>query len=548
MLDRLIESWLDSASERSYQSVFCQMLAADGHVVVHSTRHMPIEFGKDVITVAPDHIPCAFQLKGNPGGRLTLTDFREVAPQLIELVTHPIVLPGITRKQHRCYLVTNGEIDEEVHRSVSDLNLGFENQGYGPNRIELWPRGQLLEMATRLGSSLWPSELEDMNTLLELLVHRGDDLLPIDKLHRLLRRLLRLEDSDAQKIRAREVKRSVTSAAVLTAVALRNFSGKENHFAVLSAWVLFISYAIAACERHQVSFDRAARKSVQIAKTAILVALASMCDEIISNKGLAPDRGPEIAPMLRARGTLLYGLMSLYWLWASEDEWPNENHADFLRSWIPRNYQHSLWGEGAIPQMLAHYWFLSRTDAGWNSEYLLASLLSAVVSLNTNYSQQIFPSPYFSFEDTMRHQLWPFLGSGPDPLQDETASGSSYLTEGLLHLVVRSNMKQTIKSIWPSITQLGLMRYEPDNEWQYCLYRNEGGQGIMGQAPPTKAWSDLVEEARDCRVVRVPAPLLAEKFILALFVLILPYRATPEVLRYLGWKLGTVWFVPPPIE
>jgi hypothetical protein len=198
--------------------------------------------------------------------------------------------------------------------------------------------------------------------------------------------------------------------------------------------------------------------------------------------------------------------------------------------------------------MLAHYWFLSRTDAGWNSEYLLASLLSAVVSLNTNYSQQIFPSPYFSFEDTMRHQLWPFLGSGPDPLQDETASGSSYLTEGLLHLVVRSNMKQTIKSIWPSITQLGLMRYEPDNEWQYCLYRNEGGQGIMGQAPPTKAWSDLVEEARDCRVVRVPAPLLAEKFILALFVLILPYRATPEVLRYLGWKLGTVWFVPPPIE
>ena len=30
------------------------------------------EFGKDVIAVAPDGVPCAFQLKGNPGKRLGL--------------------------------------------------------------------------------------------------------------------------------------------------------------------------------------------------------------------------------------------------------------------------------------------------------------------------------------------------------------------------------------------------------------------------------------------------------------------------------------------
>ena len=108
MLERLIESWLDSATERSYQSPFCQMLAADGHLIVHSTQHTPIEFGKDIITVGPDGIPCAFQLKGHPGGRMTLTDFREVRPQLAELVENPIAHPGVPQKRHRCYLVTNG--------------------------------------------------------------------------------------------------------------------------------------------------------------------------------------------------------------------------------------------------------------------------------------------------------------------------------------------------------------------------------------------------------------------------------------------------------
>jgi len=112
VLERLIESWLDSASERSYQAPFCQMLLAEGHTVLHSTRHAPLEFGKDVISIGPDGIPCAFQLKGNPGTRLTLVQLRDIKGQLLELVTQPIVLPGVPAGRHRCYLVTNGETEE----------------------------------------------------------------------------------------------------------------------------------------------------------------------------------------------------------------------------------------------------------------------------------------------------------------------------------------------------------------------------------------------------------------------------------------------------
>ena len=87
MLNRLLENWLDSASERSYQSAFCQLLAAQGHTVLHSTRHNVLEYGKDILTIDPQGTPCAYQLKGNPGSRLTLDQFRKIQDQLVQLVT-----------------------------------------------------------------------------------------------------------------------------------------------------------------------------------------------------------------------------------------------------------------------------------------------------------------------------------------------------------------------------------------------------------------------------------------------------------------------------
>ncbi len=406
-------------------------------------------------------------------------------------------------------------------------------------------------MATRLGASLWPSEIEDLNVFLELLVHRGDDLLPLEKFHKLYQRILRIEDTATKPFKSGELNRHITSAAVLTAVALRNFSTRDNHLATVSAWVMFSAYAISACERHKVRFSSAAAKSVSIAKTAILDALASMCEEIRSNERLAPHTGFEIAPMYKARATVTYALMSAYWLWSCEEQsWPIKEQSEFLLSWLPRDFAGSyLWGEAAVPQFLAHYWFLSRTDAGWNSEYhQLVSLVTGVIFLNLTEPHREFPSPYFSFEDCMKHKLATFLDTGDDPLRGESARGTSFMAEGLLHLLVSANLKQAAKGLWPPFTQLGLMRFDPDQSWQYCLYRNEDGLERMIQPPSTKAWTALVEEARDCRGTGIPAALRAEKFLLLLFLLVMPYRATPDAVRFLGRNLGTVWFIPPPLD
>ena len=98
MIEKLLEDWLDSASERSYQASFVQMLGGQGYRVLHSTRHCALEYGKDVIAVAPDNVPCAYQLKGNPGSHLGVREFRaEIQHQLVQLISQRSYSPVFPR-------------------------------------------------------------------------------------------------------------------------------------------------------------------------------------------------------------------------------------------------------------------------------------------------------------------------------------------------------------------------------------------------------------------------------------------------------------------
>jgi hypothetical protein len=84
--EKLIEIWLDSAGERQYQFAFRNALLSAGYTIVHDTSHTALELGKDVIAIAPNGKLFAYQLKGNPGGRLTISQWHELLPQINALV------------------------------------------------------------------------------------------------------------------------------------------------------------------------------------------------------------------------------------------------------------------------------------------------------------------------------------------------------------------------------------------------------------------------------------------------------------------------------
>jgi len=225
LLERVIENWLDNAGERTYQRCFCQMLIGRDYRIIHNTEHTPLEHGKDVIAISPDGKLVGFQLKGNPGKSLKPGQFNDIRGQLEQLATYGLGLPGYEKRvPEECYLVTNGEIDEAVSIEIQRLNAALELRGHPPEKIKVITRGTLLSWANSLGLALWPSEIEDFSSIVKILNYDGTEMFPAEVFDPLLQNTLRLQ----HEVPAPELRRRITSAAIMTAVALNSFSRKRT--------------------------------------------------------------------------------------------------------------------------------------------------------------------------------------------------------------------------------------------------------------------------------------------------------------------------------
>lgn len=531
MLERLVENWLDSASERSYQRCFCQMLTGQGFRIVHNTEHTPLEFGKDVIAVSPDNKLVGYQLKGHPGGTLKPRDFEEIRGQLEQLATLALVIPGFDGKvPDECYLVTNGEIDEAVYHQIQLLNASLVQRGHASEKIKTITRGKLLGWAQSLGLSLWPSEMQDFGNLVKLLNYSGDEMFPAHILDPLLRNTLRLD----REVKAADLSRRVTSAAVMTAVALHSFSRRGNHFAEITAWTMFITYAIAACEKNGVDYAKHCKEAVLSARDGIYDLLGQLCEEASERKVLVEgDPFSEFA-FYRPRVLLMSALMAIYWMWSEAEVWRRPQHKSLIEKLIPESLPPKwLWGEGAIPNFLTFIWYRKKTAASANNDMMVAAVLAALLRSKTGGEGEPLASPYYDAEEVAQHRYREVLGC-PDPFEGDSFEGDSYFCESLMMCLVQSNLKQTCQELWPDFTRIGHERVVPDQAWQFGLYRTGDAATNETQIyPPTVQWSELQEICKEHVAADVPAALMADPVLLLLFVNIFPFRASFSAMRFL---------------
>lgn len=261
------------------------MLYSQGYTIIHNTEHTPCEFGKDVIAISPERKLCAYQLKGNPNATLKQREFHEIRGQLEQLSTYALSIPGLKQKTpDECFLVTNGNIDEAVTLEIQQLNISLKERGHGTDRIKTLTRGTLLTWAKEMGTSLWPSEIEDYRCLIQLLNFKGDEIFPAETYDRLLKNTLRVDDTS--RLSQAEAKRRIASTALLTSVVLTPFSSKQNYYAEITAWVMFCTYCIALCEKRNINYKKAGQEQVQIAMDGIYDLLAQMAKEINSKEEL----------------------------------------------------------------------------------------------------------------------------------------------------------------------------------------------------------------------------------------------------------------------
>lgn len=530
MLERLIENWLDNAGERSYQRCFCQMLTGQGFHIVHNTLHTPLEFGKDVIAVSPDNKLIGYQLKGHPGGTLKPRDFNEIRVQLEQLATLTLAIPGFEGKVlDECYLVTNGEIDEAVYIQIQLLNASLVQRGHPAEKIKTITRGRLLGWAHSMGLSLWPSEMEDFGNLVKLLNYSGDEMFPAQIFNPLLSNTLRFNE----KAKPAELGRRITSAAVMTAVALHSFSRRNNYFAEITAWTMFITYAIAACEKNSVKYE-CCEEAVLSAREGIYDLLGQLCDEVSESKVLIEGNPFSEFAFYRPRVLLMYALMAIYWIWSEKETWRRPQHKlvveKFILDSLPPQW---LWGEGAIPSFVTFLWYRKKIDASGNLDLMAAQVLGALMKNKVGAAGEPLASPYYDVEEVVQHQYSNILGC-PDPFEGDSFEGHSYFCESLMMLLVRSNLKEICQELWPEFTKINHERVVPDKAWQFSLYRT--GDDAINEThiyPRTVQWKQLLEICQEDAGGDVPVALRSDPILLLLFVNIFPYRASFSVMRFL---------------
>jgi len=114
-------------------------------------------------------------------------------------------------------------------------------------------------------------------------------------------------------------------------------------------------------------------------------------------------------------------------------------------------------------------------------------------------------------------------------------------------LLVRTGRKVTCKSIWPDLTKMEFVSFIPDAKWCCCLWRTKQGKYVEVEPPLTKHCEELVAEARRIDCSEVPEAMSENRFLHALFLILLPYRATPSAIRALARRFDKRWFIPPPM-
>lgn len=530
MNERVLENWLDNATERAFQIPFCHSLAAEGYQVLHMSRHCAMEMGKDILAIDPKGIPCAFQLKDVSGKQMTLSKWRsDLEKQIVPLVYNQIVHPSVLgNKRHRSFIVLNGELSEEVARSIDDFNRGVS----GRPKLSVIVRGQLLDRFKKLGTAFWPSEISaEFKLFLELLLTNGRENLPKSKFAALLESVLQLEAKHAKTSDAAQL-RKLVATAILSSYALAPFQKCDNHMAEFEAWTILFSYVLSFAEKNRLS-ARVWQPVAALISESMFNALGRLCDETKNRKRLIEGDILVDRKVLSVRITALVGLFSLYGLWRRSRNIEANETDDFLERFNrERSKQMCFWGEGAAPHFLASYFYTRTIDASLSAEGMLAAIVQAICTSNHPHANKGLPSPYYDAEQVFLHQL----GDEENRIKEDFV-GSSYSLQGFWNLLLRSNMKQTAKLMWPGVSRIAFEKFEPEAAWRFFQWRAREGVTLQRLHKPTQEWADLVAEASDVSGKELPRSIRRFPMECLAFFLAYPHRLTASAVRWLDKEL-----------
>ncbi len=535
--EKLIEIWLDSATERQYQFGFRNALLTAGSTILHNTSHTALELGKDILAFAPDGSLMAYQLKGNPGGRLTISQWHELQLQINTLVYQPVSHPAVKAGTvHRPVLVTNGEIHEDVYAAIASFNAHVKAVNPTAQPLETIARGQLLDMVMRSAATLWPVDLVLQRNILNVFASEGDDELPSDEFVDILRNILSGKYAET----------AIPSAHLVTAILASNWIAHGNHYELVKMYVLLAVTAICYQEQsaRNREKDRRIIEEIVFDIRAHMRALILDLKEHFRRKPFVNRNALVESLYYHPRKKMLSGLVSTAVL--DSEMVFDDDTADFLWDFICKTrHMAFLEWEGIVPFCLAEIWAQSNIQGTNAPDGYLAGILKTILESNDVEEPDIvqLPGPYYSLREVLEWKHRALLLTRT-AIERDSHYRRSWFADALFFLLARRNYKHTCQILWPLLTKFVHVRTRLAEATHFGPAPSDEAmeEDKIINTEKQRTWDEVVEEAKSETVPLMPKQLLDRPVLTLLYCLFVPQRMDRDVILWLDRKFSRTWY------
>jgi len=528
--ERAIEDWLAKASERSYQSAFCQLLIAMGYSVIHSTSHGPAEEGKDVIAKDKKGRTYAFQLKR---GKINVKGWRQMKGEIEELVELPVRHPSVnSRTKHFSVLVTNGYINENVASRIDGMNSSLKQRRYRP--LTTWAGTELLVHFLNHTKSFLPQPLQDFHRLLGFLTISGNGPLDKSEFDLLLRSILPISPGKI-KIKKSDVIRSITASTIIIEYALTRYDQSKNHFAKIEAYTMLFCYIRATAIIHRLK-EVDWRSTLNILEKAVEYCVKSLFEEIKLNKGFgqgSPLTEPIISPY---RNTLLAGILSAFSIWSKlggPSEWYRNSVKEVVKEVLKLINKTQIPSESFIPPLFLSSVFLRHNGYIKNGDQIFVELLRiSILRKQGNLNIRPLRNPYLPNNKAILLDL----GKKQESIYPESWEYETYTAFSLILIATNWLLKQELQSMWRYISSLNFHEFVPISVYQNLLWNNREGKMVNRFLQNPQSWKMLLKEAKG--TANLPYYFKGYENWLPYYLIVYPHRFTPSIVLALCDIIG----------
>ena len=530
-----IEIWLDSASERAYQPALVSALTHQGYKIIHNTSHNLLELGKDVICFDKSGNLLALQLKGNPGRRLTISQWHELHNQILQLVTMPVPrsLSGQARAKHIPILVTNGEVEEAVHAAIGIFNSEFVPQYPSAKPLEVWSRGQLIDLLAKTATSVWPTDLKTQISILRSITTSPKNSIDLSEFQEIILNTIKWDSEKTPSTQS--IERACGLWAIVSIYASK-YVEIANLYEVIKAKTIAIC-VIAGYWDRQKKITNNHRRVFSLMRNDIMsdvgrfsVGVArKFADRPFINDNVMTEFGIQ-AP----RRMLVSAILAAYALErgrATEDE---------VRAALSASVDYPfLEAEGIVPAFLAVFWAKEKLFATRQNESELMSVMNTLIKSSQTGSNI---SSYYRLEDAIECRYSSYLGRAWHQINRENRRNMSQFSYVINLMLVRRNWKQTVKYFWPELTRVMRQNTILNNPSEFGLFRSNSARELHEITNLPKSWNDLTIESSVKSDFFVPNFLKRDPVLIILLILFFPHRANEQIVLGLDQTLCEAWY------